>query len=91
MANTKSAQKAFRNSEKKRVVNTARRSALKTSIKKLLVALNQPELGVDTEAMLRTVAAQLARAKSKHLIHRNAASRTLGRLARRVSAQQRSA
>ena len=88
MANTKSAQKALRSGEKKRVVNAARRSALKTSIKKLLVALNQPDTGVDVEVMLRSVAAQLARAKSKHLIHRNTASRTLSRLAQKVSAQR---
>ncbi len=91
MANTKSAQKALRSSEKKRVVNAHRRSALKTSVKKLMVALEQDHSADRLETVLRTVAAQLARAKSKKLIHSNTASRTLSRLARKVSARSRSA
>ena len=44
MANTKSAQKALRSSRKKLVVNVARRSAIKNSIKKLLTAIAQEEV-----------------------------------------------
>lgn len=89
MANTKSAQKALRSSEKKRVVNAHRRSALKTSVKKMIIALDQEHSADRLETLLRTVSAQLARAKSKKLIHRNTASRTLGRLARKVSERTR--
>lgn len=83
MANTVSAKKSARQNEKRRIKNSARRSALKTSIKKVLVAIEQdvnkaPEL-------LQIVASQLGRAKSKKVIHKRKASRILSRLARRVN------
>lgn len=91
MANTKSAQKAYRQSERRRVVNNERRSALKTSVKKLRVALEQPQSADQLEAMLRVLAAQLARAKSKKIMKKNTASRVLSRLAKRVASVQKEA
>jgi len=85
MANIKSAQKAHRQSLKRREANVARKSALKTSIKKLLTAIQESTQPEALNAMLSSVAAQLSRARSKKVIKRNAASRTLSRLAKRVS------
>jgi small subunit ribosomal protein S20 len=85
MANLKSSQKAHRQGLKRREVNLARRSALKTSIKKLLIAVQESAQPGDLNAMLSSVAAQLSRARSKKVIKRNAASRTLSRLAKRVA------
>lgn len=89
MANTKSAQKAYRQSERRRVVNNMRTAALKTSVKKLRLALEQPvqsvEAATQLDSMLSSVAAQLARAKSKKIMKKNTASRVLSRLARRVA------
>lgn len=90
MANIKSAQKADRQGQKRKVVNLARRSALKTTIKNLRNALDNPAKSgqASLDVLLKSVAAQLARAKSKKVIKKNTASRTLSRLACRVAAVQ---
>jgi len=85
MANTKSAQKAYRQSIKRRRVNLARTSALKTAVKKLVLATEQAAPARELDAMVRSIAAQLARARSKKVIKANAASRTLSRVTRRVN------
>lgn len=91
MANIKSAKKRVRQDEERRLVNAARRTALKTAIKKVDIALETGAEQQDAETLLRTVAAQLARAKSKGVIHPNAAARRLSRVAKRVAKQYRSA
>ncbi len=89
MANTKSAKKNVRKSSKKRQVNLARRSAIKTAVKKVQVALDTNVSQEQTQLLLQDVAARLSRAKSKGLVHKNAASRRLSRLAKRVAKQYR--
>lgn len=84
MANTKSAKKQARQSEKRRVCNLARRTAIKTAIKKVVVALEENGNAEKTQALLSDVAAKLARAKSKGVMHRNTAARKLSRLAKRA-------
>ena len=88
MANTKSAQKAARQNEQARIRNLARKTAIKTSVKKVLTAVEQ---GASEQAaeLLREVAAQLGRARGKHLIHANTASRKLSRLAKKVAQVQK--
>lgn len=88
MANTKSAQKAARQNEKARVRNLARKTAIKTSVKKVLTAIDQGSSEQAAE-MLRDVAAQLGRARGKNLIHANTASRKLSRLAKKVAQAQK--
>lgn len=84
MANTKSAKKSMRQNESRRQVNAARRSEIKTIIKKALVAVEQGEHG---QAVLLQTEAQalLARGKGKGVMHRNAAARKMSRLAKRVA------
>jgi small subunit ribosomal protein S20 len=85
MANTSSAQKAARQNGKRRLKNLSRKTAIKSSIKKVMVALEAPEVSVDQiRDLLRDVAAKLSRAKSKQVIHANTASRKLSRLAKKV-------
>lgn len=85
MANTSSAKKAAKQNEKRRVVNLARRTAIKTSVKKSLALLQEESFDrVAAEKQLQDVAAKLARAKSKGVIHANTASRKLSRLAKRL-------
>lgn len=86
MANTKSAQKNARKNEKRRVVNLARKTTIKTAIKKVLVALEESESATKIQELLRDAQAQLARAKNKHLVHANNASRRISRLALKVNA-----
>lgn len=87
MANTKSAKKNAKKSQKRTLINAARKSQIKSSIKKVLTALAE---GKDKEAvtqMLRDVEIKIARAKGKGLMHKNTAQRKIHRLAQRVSKQ----
>ena len=86
MANTSSAKKAAKQNEKRRVINLARKTAIKTAIKKVLTELEQPQVDVKkTRELLADVAAKLGRARGKGLLHANTASRKLGRLTKQVS------
>lgn len=84
MPNIKSAKKRVLQSEKKRVRNVARKSSLKTAIKKVLIALESSDVEA-AKALLRDAEAQLARAKGKGVLHRNTAQRKISRLAKQVS------
>jgi small subunit ribosomal protein S20 len=90
MANIKSAKKRAKQSEKRRLVNAARKTAIKTSAKTFLDAMTQ---GKDLDAlkvMLKDVESKVARAKNKHVMHKNAAARKVSRLAKRVNAYAKS-
>jgi small subunit ribosomal protein S20 len=88
MANLKSAKKAARKSEKRRVINLSRKTAIKTAVKKLLASLEKGGDATNSEALLKDVTAKLARAQSKGVIHQKTASRKVSRLAKRVAATQ---
>lgn len=88
MANIKSAKKQAKQSEARRVINLARKTAVKTSSKKVLTALAENN-GVAAQELLKQAEAQLSRAKSKGVIHKRAASRKISRLAKKVSAANR--
>ncbi len=78
MANTKSAQKRIRSDERKRVRNMMVRSRVKTFIKKAEQAILA---GEETSAeAVRQAIAQLDKAASKGVIHRNNAARRKSRL-----------
>lgn len=81
MANTKSAMKRIRQSEKRRVRNRTIRSQVRTAVKTARTA------GADA---LRTAVADairsLDRAVTKGVIHRNTAARKKSALARRLAA-----
>lgn len=85
MANLKSSIKRVRQTAKKTKVNLSRRTAIKTAIKKVHLALEQGADVKNVDALLRDVQAKLARAKGKGLLHANTAARKLGRLAHRVA------
>jgi len=84
MANIKSAKKRIKQSEKRRLINLRRGTALKTSIRKLLKAIEANEISDKVKALFNDAQAQLSRAKGKGLIHRNTAARKTSRLAKRV-------
>ena len=85
MANTKSAKKQVRSSERKRVRNQNRRSAAKTGVKKARLQLEGGDLEAAIEAT-REAASALDRAASKGAIHRRNASRRKSRLMKRLAA-----
>lgn len=84
MANIKSAKKAAIQSEKRRVINLARRSSVKTAVKSLLSAMDAKADMAVVQNLFREAEAKISRAKSK-IMHANTASRKVSRLAKKVS------
>jgi small subunit ribosomal protein S20 len=80
LANTRSAEKRNRQAQKRRTRNVQVRTGLRSAVKKAREAIAGGEEGAKqaVQAALRT----LDRAASKGVIHKNAAARRIGRLAR---------
>jgi small subunit ribosomal protein S20 len=85
MANTKSAQKAARQTARRTEVNKSRRSEMRTFVRKVEEAIAAKDPKAAAEA-LNEAAPRLARAAQKGIIHRNSASRKISRLNKRVKA-----
>jgi small subunit ribosomal protein S20 len=85
MANTKSAKKALRRSERRTVINTNRRSRLRSFVRAVELAL---AAGDATKARDAFKAAEpvLMGAAGKGIIHKRTAARKISRLAQRVKA-----
>lgn len=85
MANTSSAKKAVRKMERQTAVNKARRTRMRSSLRKVEEAIAS---GVQADAATALKAAQplLHRAAGKGIVHRNTASRKVSRLAQRIKA-----
>jgi small subunit ribosomal protein S20 len=81
----RSAKKRMRQSRKLQVVNRARRSRVKTQVKKVLQAISGGDRGA-AEQQLRAAAKLLDQTAAKGTIHRNAAARKKSRLAKRLAA-----
>jgi small subunit ribosomal protein S20 len=85
MANTSSAKKATRKIEKRTAVNKARRSRMRTFIRKVEEAIAGGDHKVAAEA-LKAAEPEIARAASKGIVHANLAARKVSRLNHRVKA-----
>ena len=83
MPNTPTAKKRLRQNEKLRVSNKGFRSALRTQVKKVRLAVAAGNLEVATTEF-RTETKKLDQAAAKNMIHRNAASRTKSRLSQLI-------
>ncbi len=77
--------KRARQNVKQNQRNTMIRSALRTTIKKVSVALESGDLDT-ARAELPVAVRALGKASSKGVIHRNQAARKISRLTRRVNA-----
>ena len=84
MPNTKSAIKALRQSERRRVRNRAIRSRTRTFVKKARAATASAPTAPDTEEAVRQAISALDRAVAKGVIHRNNAARRKARLLRHL-------
>ena len=84
MPRLKSAKKAMRKSKAALERNRARRSQLRTALKKVRSAAT----ATDAEAAYQEATRLLDRAGRKNLIHRNTASRTKSRLAKLVAGKK---
>ena len=85
MANIKSAKKRAKTNEKRRKKNVTRRSDIKTTVKKVLSAIEQKNAD-NAKKLLTEVESKIARAAGKNLLKKNTASRKIGRLAKKVAA-----
>lgn len=85
MANTPQSEKRARQSEKRFAVNKARRSRIRTFLRKVEEALAAGDADVAREA-LRAAQPELARGVSKGVLHKNTAARKMSRLSSRLKA-----
>jgi len=85
MANTSSAKKAVRKIDRRTAVNKSRRSEMRTFVRKVEEALAAKDAAAATAA-LTEAQPRLARAAQKGIVHKNAASRKISRLNKRIKA-----
>ena len=85
MANTKSAKKMVRKIARRTEVNTARRSRMRTFIRKVEEAIASGDQKAAAEA-LKTAQPEIMRAAGKGVIHKNTSARKISRLSARVKA-----
>ncbi|MBI1346015.1 30S ribosomal protein S20 [bacterium] len=86
MPNTESAKRALRKAERRRIKNKSERSALRTTVKKVRVAVGTTDQDAAKSA-LQTAIKKLDQAADKHLIHKNKAARLKSRLTKKVNKQ----
>jgi small subunit ribosomal protein S20 len=85
MANTRSALKRMRQSEKRRVRNAAVRTSVRTAVKTTRTSLAAASVD-EARASLARAVQLLDRAVTKGVVHRNAAARKKSRLTRQLNA-----
>ena len=83
MANTKSARKMVRKIEKRTDINASRRSRMRTYLRKVEDAIQASDAD-GARAALAAAQPEIMRAAQRGIIHKNAASRKVSRLAHRV-------
>ncbi len=83
MANTPQSKKRARQNEKPFAVNKARRSRIRTQLRKVEEAIASGDKDVAASA-LRAAQPELMRGVTKGVFHKNTASRKISRLASRV-------
>lgn len=85
MANSPQSKKRARQNERRYAVNKARRSRIRTFLRKVEEAIASGDKS-NAAAALRNAQPQLMRGVSKGVLHKNTAARKMSRLASRVKA-----
>jgi small subunit ribosomal protein S20 len=85
MANIRSAAKAARKAKRREAINVARKSRIRTSVRKVEEAIASGDAKAAAEA-LRAAQPEIIRGANKRVIHKRAAARKVSRLTRRVKA-----
>ena len=85
MAHSLSAKKRIRQNEKRRTQNRARKSQIKTQVRRFLEAVSAQDLEL-AETEFRTTCKKLDQVAITSTIHKNTASRKKSRLQRRLNA-----
>ena len=84
MANTTSAKKATRKIARRTVINKSRRTEMRTSVRSVEDAIKRGDRNAALKAMANAEP-ELMRAAQRNIIHRNAASRKVSRLAHQLA------
>ena len=84
MANTKSAKKAARQATRRTIINKARRSRMRSAIRKVEEAIAAGDRSRALAAMADAEPA-LVRSAQKGIVHRNSAQRKVSRLAHQIA------
>ncbi len=90
MANIKSAKKRILITKKRTAINRARKSEIKTYIRKFENALANKNFDQAKE-LLKVIDKKLKRAAHKNVIHMNKASRKISRLTKRLNSELKNA
>lgn len=85
MANTAQSKKRARQAEARYAVNKARRSRIRTFLRKVEEAIASGN-GEAAQAALKSVQPELARGVTKGVLHKNTVARKMSRLSARVKA-----
>jgi len=85
MPNTPSAEKRVRQTARRTATNRARKSRVRTFLRKVEEAILKGDKGAAAEA-LRAAEPEIMRGAQKGVMHKNAASRKVSRLAHRIAA-----
>jgi len=85
MANSPQAKKRARQNERRFAINKARRSRIRTFLRKVEEAIASGDKDA-AAAALRAVQPELMRGVTKGILHKNTASRKMSRLSARVKA-----
>ncbi len=83
MANTASARKRIRQTERRTERNQARKSRMRTFVKKVETAIASGDKA-QAAAAFKAAQPEMQRAAGKGIIHRNTVARRLSRLAKRI-------
>ena len=84
MANTPSSKKRVRQIARRTQVNQARRSRIRTFVRKVEEAIASGDKAA-AEAALRAAQPEIMRGAGKGVLHRNTASRKISRLSHRIN------
>ena len=90
MANHKSSKKRIRRNENRAVINGARKSRIRTFIKKIELALTAGD-AKEAETAYKNAQPEIARGVSKGVMNKKTASRKLSRLSSRIKALKNAA
>ena len=85
MANSPQAKKRARQNERRADVNKARRSRIRTYLRKVEEAIASGDQSAAADA-LKSAQPELMRGVTKGIVHKNTASRKVSRLSKRVKA-----
>ncbi len=85
MPNTRTAKKAMRQTQRRTEINKARKSRVRTFIRKVEEAIASGDQAAAAEA-LRAAQPEIMKSARKNVFHKNTASRKISRLHKRVKA-----